>query len=119
MAISAQLEAAALGANQNLFLSIATSSELEEALAEDRTTDMTTKEWRRTLLFMSLMQSMHWHVHQSRRGLLQTFTEGRAEDTVRSFFTGFRSFVGSWEAMKANYLPDFVEWVEEQRSKAA
>jgi hypothetical protein len=34
-------------------------------------------------------------------------------------FNRFRSFEGWWERGKANYLPEFVEFVEEQRSKAA
>ncbi len=118
MAISAQLEAAALGANQDMYLSIATSNELEEALADDRTTDMTTNQWRRAVLFGSLLNSMQWHIHQSRRGLLPTFNEAGAGANVRNFFAAFRSFEGWWEARKAIYLPEFVEWVDEQRAKA-
>ena len=38
---------------------------------------------------------------------------------VRTFFTAFPSFEGWWEGVKPRYLPEFVEWVEEQRSKAA
>ncbi len=38
---------------------------------------------------------------------------------VRVFFTAFPSFEGSWERMKPDARPEFVEWVEEQRSKAA
>jgi hypothetical protein len=30
----------------------------------------------------------------------------------------FRSFDTWWEANKATLLPEFVEWVEEQRAKA-
>ena len=119
MAISAQLEAAAFGADQSLFLSVATSNELEEALAEDRTIDMTTNQWRRATLFASLLNSGQWHIHQSRRGLLPTFHEAAAQNSVRSLFTTYRSFAAYWEGAKANYLPKFVEWVEEQRSKAA
>ncbi len=119
MAISAQLEAAALGANQDMYLSIATSNELEEALAEDRTPDMTTNQWRRTTFFSAFLDSMQWHVHHGRRGLLPTFSEAGAENTVRGFFNGFRSFEGWWEVGKEGFLPEFVEFVEEHRSKAA
>ncbi len=38
---------------------------------------------------------------------------------LQFLFTRSRSFEGWWEGTKATYLPDFVEWVEEQRSKAA
>ena len=118
MSIAAQLEAATLGANQEFFV-FAASNELEEALAEDRTIDMTTNQWRRGMLFGSLLSTMQWHVHHGRRGILPTFYEAQVGATVRDLFTGFRSFEGWWEAGKASYLPEFVEFVEEQRSKAA
>ena len=37
---------------------------------------------------------------------------------VRAFFTAFPSFEVTWERMKPDARPDFVEFVEEQRSKA-
>ena len=36
-----------------------------------------------------------------------------------TFFNRFRSFDSWWEGTKEGYLPEIVEWVEEQRSKAA
>ena len=119
MAISAQLEAATLGANQDLFLSLATSNEIDGALAEDRTIDMTTNQMRRGLVWVSLLDSIQWHVHQGRRGLLPTFYEDGWALRIRSLFTDSRSFEGWWETVKSSYLPEFVEWVEERRSKAA
>ncbi len=69
---------------------------------------------------MSLLNSLQWHFLQSRRRLLATFNEAQAKNTVRNYFTGFRSFEGWWEGEnKAGYIPEFVEFVEEQRSKAA
>ena len=38
---------------------------------------------------------------------------------VRGHFHGYRSFEGWWQNAKPSYFPEFVEWVEEQRSKAA
>ena len=38
---------------------------------------------------------------------------------VGIYFTSFRSFDGWWERNRPRLLPEFVEWVEEQRSKAA
>ncbi len=119
LAIAAQLDAAALGATQNWFLSLATSNELEEAMAEDRTTDMTTNQSRRAVLFAAYLNLVQWRIHHARRGLLPTFPEAGAAAIVRNLFTSFRSFEGWWEGSKALFLPDFVEWVEEQRSKAA
>ncbi len=119
MALSAQLEAAGFAANQNLCLSMATSNEIEEALAEDSTVDRTISQLRRGLVWASILTSIQWHVHQGRRGLLPTFYEGGWAIRVRGLFANSRSFEGWWEGVKPNYLPEFVEWVEEQRSKAA
>ena len=38
---------------------------------------------------------------------------------VRLWFTTYPAFEGAWERVKPNARPEFVEWVEEQRSKAA
>ena len=102
-----------------MFLSIATSDEIEEALAEDSTLDRTTNEMRRAVVWASILTSMQWHVHQGRRGLLPTFYEGGWALRVRRLFADSRTFEGWWEGVKPRYLPEFVEWVEEQRSKAA
>ena len=67
MAISAQLEAATLGATQDLFLSVATSTEFQEAMAEDSTIDRTTNQLRLGFVWTSILTSMQWHVHQGRR----------------------------------------------------
>jgi hypothetical protein len=119
LAISAQLEAAGFGANQSLFMSLATSTELQEAMAEDGTFDMTTNQMRVGFLWTSILTSMQWHVHQGRRGLLPTFHEDGWAIRVRRLFADYRSFEGWWEGVKSRFLPEFVEWVEEQRSKAA
>ncbi len=119
MAISAQLDAASIGALQNIRLAAATSNELGEALAEDRTTDVTTSQARREYFWNAQLLTWQWQHHQARRGLLPTFNEAGLGGTVRRMFNRFRSFEGWWERGKANYLPEFVEFVEEQRSKAA
>ncbi len=119
LAIGAQLDAAAIAARQNTFLSIATSSELADAVREDSTADMTTDQMRLANYWWSLLAWGQWEFQQGRRGLLPSFHEAGTAGAVRDLFTAFRSFEGVWEAGKENYLPDFVEWVEEQRSKAA
>jgi hypothetical protein len=60
-----------------------------------------------------------WQLVQARRGLLPTFNEEGLSLVVRSFFNRYRSFEAWWERIKPGFLPDFVEFVEEQRSKAA
>ena len=119
MAIAAQLEAAALAANQNTLLSMATSNEIAEAMDEDRVVDVPPNQVRRVLVCASLLTSIQWQHHQGRRGLLPTFHERAVAGTVRNFFSSFRSFDRYWENAKGGFFPEFVEWVEEQRSKAA
>ncbi len=121
MAIGAQLDAAVVGADQNRLLSGATSNELMEALREDMGTDFTTNRLRLAMYWGSALTSFQWQLHQARRGLLPSFNEAAMAASVRSFFTNFRSFEGFWERQRGLgvYPPEFVEWVEEQRSKAA
>ncbi len=60
-----------------------------------------------------------WLFAHARRGLLPTFSERGAKSLVQNHFRHFRSFPGWWERVREAYDPEFVEWVEEQRSKAA
>ncbi len=119
MAISAQLDAATVGANQSLFLSVATSSELMEAMQEDLAGDMTTNQARRAWFWIAQLLTFQWQLHQAQRGLLPSFNEAAIAATVRATFNSFPSFEDWWEGGKENFHPDFVEWVEEQRSKVA
>ncbi len=119
MAIGAQLDAALIAANQSTFLSAATSDELGEALREDYAADLTTNQLRLGLYWLSILTSFQWQLHQGRRGLLPSFNEAGLAFLLRTFLTTSRSFEGYWEVAKPNFLPEFVEWVEEQRSKAA
>ncbi len=119
MAIGEQLDAAAIGTTQNAILLAATSSELAEAMREDIAGDITTNQMRLAMYFQSNLTTIQWQIHQARRGLLPDFHEGGMAGVVRAFFTGFPSFEGTWERVKPNARPEFVEWVEEQRSKAA
>ena len=119
LAIAAQLDAAVMAARQNGFLSAATSSEMVEAITEDTALDITTNQLRLALWWGQALSGFQWMHHQAQRGLLPTFYEAEMAVTTRGFFTGSRSFDGWWEAVKTTYAPEFVEWVEEQRSKAA
>ncbi len=119
MAIGAQLDVAVMAARQNGFVSAATSSDLGEAMREDSVLDITTNQLRLGMWWAQALRSFQWMRHQTQRGLLSTAYEAEMAEHVRGLFTGSCSFDGWWEAVKATYLPEFVEWVEEQRSKAA
>ncbi len=121
LAIGAQLDAAAIAAQQQIFLTVATSTELQEALAEDRSGDATINQTRRGQFWLARTLVWQWQFYQGRRGLLPSFdlNEAGMAAGIGDLFTNFRSFEGWWDRTKASYVPDFVEWVEEQRSKAA
>ncbi len=119
MAISAQLDSAHFAARQNSALSVATSNEILEALREDSTASRTINQMRLDAFWRSVLLDLQWALHHARRGLLPSFNEGGTAEIVRIFFSGYRSFEGWWERTTASYVPEFVEWVEEQRSKAA
>ena len=119
MAIAAQVDAARITSSLHLGLTVATSTELQEALREDRTDPPPINEMRRAQFWSQQFLTFQWQLAQAERGLLPTFSEEGLRRVVRNHFSGFRSFEGWWERVKPNLLPDFVEFVEEQRSKAA
>ena len=118
MAISAQLDVASISALQSFRLAAATSNELGEAPSEDRT-DVTTSQARRADFWSAQFLTWQWQHHQARRGLLPTFNQAALGGAVRNVFNRYRSFDDWWDDAKQHFLPDFVEFVEEQRSKAA
>ncbi len=122
LAISAQLDAARLGNVGNLNLAVATSTELAEALNEDRIEPMTTNQARLEHYWTARFFSIQWNFIQARRGLLPGVSDdARAGLRLLGIFNGFRSIEGWWEARTTagGFDPEFVEWVEEQRSKGA
>ncbi len=119
MAIGAQLDAARISSQLNLNLSAAASSELQEALNEDRSDELSINQARRANYWIAHAIVLQWQLHQGRRGLLPSFNEAGMKLTIRGFFSSSRSFGRWWEAVKSGYLPEFIEVVEEQRSKAA
>ncbi len=118
-AIAAQLDAAAIAANQNILLSVARSNELGEAMREDSTGHITTNQVRLGHYWASMLISFQWQFKQARRGLLPSYSEAEMGRIAGVYFTMYRSFEGWWQNAKPSYFPEFVEWVEEQRSKAA
>ena len=119
MAISAQLDAARINAVMTLNLTAATSNDLQEALNEDRVRPRTINEARRTNYWAATVYQAQWNFIQARRGLMEDFQESGMAHRVIGLFDAYRSFEGWWEARKVGFRPVFVEWVEEQRSKAA
>ena len=119
LAIGAQLDAARIGSLMKLNLTCITSSELQEALAEDRIGESTINQERRNQFWFAEFFSHQWNFVQGRRGLLPTFNEAGSAIRVRRLFNDYRSFEGWWATIKPVFRPEFVEWVEEQRSKAA
>ncbi len=88
-------------------------------MREDIAGDITTGQLRLAMYFQSNLATFQWQLHQARRGLLPTFAEALLGRGVGGLFTGYRSFESWWEATKFGFVPEFVEFVEEQRSKAA
>ena len=52
-------------------------------------------------------------------GLLPTYRAERIALLFRSMCATYRGFEGWWRRSRSGFRSDFVEWVEEQRSKAA
>ncbi len=119
VAISAQVDAARISASMQLGLTIPASADIMKALEEDRVGDVPADEDRRDSVWRVVLYNFQWQFVQGRRGLLPTYQEAGLAAGVRSFFSIYRSFDGWWDSSKINYVPEFVEWVEEQRSKAA
>ena len=86
---------------------------------EDLVDAMPISQSRRAQFWFALFLNFQWQRHQARRGLLPTFSEAGMEAGLRAMFTGYRSFEGWWDTRKASFQPEFVEFVEEQRAKAA
>ncbi len=76
-------------------------------------------ELRRNQFWFSQMITLQWQFFHAQRGLLPSFNEAGTAHVIRRLFNRYRSYEGWWERGKPNYFPEFVEFVEEQRSKAA
>ncbi len=118
-AIAAQLDAARLSAVQELNLAAATSPELLETLNGDRVEPITIEQARLDHYWSARFFQLGWNFSQLRRGMPLVSGEARMALRVVSYFNDFRSVEGWWEEHAERLAPEFVEWVEEQRSKAA
>ena len=120
MAIGAQLDAARLSNVVNLNIAGATSSELQAALAEGVSDPAQALQSHRQQYWAAWLNTFQWQFIQARRGVLPSYHEPGSAFALQNFFSGVHGFGEFWDRVgQAAYLPDFVEWVEEQRSKAA
>ncbi len=119
MAIAAQLDATRIATSQNLYLAASTSKELQEALAEDRFGDLSIPEARRQQYRFAQFLNFQWQLVHVQRGLLPSVNEAVLQRAVVGVLGSARGVVGWWENTTQFFLPEFVEWVEEQRAKAA
>ncbi len=119
MAIAAQLDAAVVAGIHSTALSLATSNELAEAFREDSTVGVTTNQVRLDAFWRSVLLGFQWQLLQARRGLHPSFDEAGIVEVLRGLSSTSHSFEGWWEARKLAFSPEFAEWVEEQRAKAA
>ncbi len=119
-AIGAQLDAARITSVTELNLAAATSTELQEALNGDRVEPLTIEQSRLDHFWTARFFQIQWNFIQLQRGLLRPGGGPKMALRVLNYFKEFRSVESWWEAARGSkFTPEFVEWVEEQRAKAA
>ena len=121
-AIKAQADATRMGAVKDLELAAATSSELLETLNGDRVKPRALEQARLDSYWRARFFVVQWNFSQLQKvDVGSAFgSEALMGSRVRFFFNDFRSIHSWWErSAKALFNPEFVEWVEEQRAKAA
>ncbi len=118
-AIAAQLDAARLSAVTELNIAAATSPELLETLNGDKVEPLAIEQARLQHFWTARFFQLAWNFTQLQRGMYLVSGEARMAHRVVGYFNDFRSIESWWENAKQNHTPEFVEWVEEQRSKAA
>ncbi len=119
MAIGAQLDAARLANFVNLNLAGATSSDLQDALAEGASDLEATMLSRRQQYWFAWINTFQWQFIQARRGVLPSYHEPGSAFALQNFFSGSPEFGDLWDRVSQSaYRPDFVEWVDDQRAKS-
>ena len=117
-AIAAQVDAARINASLYFGLTLASSKELQEVLAEEMIDPSVSNRERRWAFWRAAFYMWQWQFVQGRRGLLPTYQEMGVAGGVLSYFATYR-IEGWWEINKAAFVPEFVEWVDQLRAKAA
>ena len=93
-------------------------TDLAELLAKDSILKITGDQTQLNFYCASVLTTLQWQFHQVRRGLLPTTNEAWIAQSLHGFFGLYGNFERFWGVAKEGYLPEFVEWVEEQRPKA-
>ncbi len=85
VAIAAQLDGARISSTLHLGLTLATSTELQEALREDWTTDApSSNQLRCGQYWTSMLLNYQWQFVQAQRGLLPTFNKSGMAPVIKS-----------------------------------
>ena len=121
LAIAAQVDAARMNISMSLNMAIASSDGILDAMVDDKseTSTNTVNSERLDCIWRMSMLNFQWQFIHGRRGLLPTRSDEQMAQAVRSFFTDYRSVERWWRTFGVNLVPEFVEWVEEQRHRAA
>ncbi len=119
MAIAAQLDATMMRARQEGNLLVATSTELGEALFQQRIEARSIEHHRVYSYWLTQVIRWQWEWQHGRRGLMLSYSEDVMGPVIAGQFDRFRDYGEWWETSRRGFRPEFVEWVEEQRSKAA
>ena len=120
LAIAAQLDASMMRARQEGPLSVATSTELGEAVYQQRIEAQPIEQVRVQLYWLTQVTRWQWEWQHGRRGLLLSYREDGMGRVIAGQFDRYRDYGEWWDRQKSvNWNPEFVEWVEEQRSQAA
>ena len=120
LAIAAQLDATMMRARQEGLLSVATSTELGEALHQQRIEARPIEQVRVHAYWLTQMARWQWEWQHGRRGLLLSHREDGMGHVIAGQFDRYRDYGEWWEGTKSErWNPEFVELVKEQRAKAA
>ena len=119
MAIGTQLDAATMLARQEGLHLMSTSKELAEALNQQRVHPQPIEQDRVNAFWTAQMIRWQWQFMHFRRGLLLFTNLAALRRVIDQQFDAFRDYRDWWERTSSMFNDEFVEWVEEQRAKAA
>jgi len=114
-ALQAQAEGDTLAAQIQFGLASAASKELSEAWFEGEEAQ---RDYRRRQHGIAVLSLAEWYFYQGEKGLLP-FRPGLERHVGAGLFQLYPGLDRIWEASQDRFRPEFVEFIEEQRSKAA
>ena len=116
MSIRAQVEAAIMSTRIQFQLASASSKEIGEAWFDD---EDRRKEVRRGHSIRGALLISEWQFLQRARGILPSMTDEQEGQIIASVFERYPDAESMWDSFRGTFSPEFVEWFEEQRAKAA